>query len=152
MGKDEIAKVNNSTQKDIPLDLKPKERKLMQLIMETGYTKTLTWYAKQMGLSIPMIYKYLQKPNIKDAINRLLDETVWALRPLAYEKLKEAVNAGNVSAIKLVFQLRGELIEHRAVEVKGAGLLGVFDATEYLDLLAEVARLKKLEGKDESLQ
>ena len=128
-------------------DLSPKERKLVYLILETGFTETKEWYAKEIGVGRNMIYKYLAKPGVMEALNKVLDDTVWTLRPLAYDTLVRAMKGGSVQAAKLVLQLSGELVEHKEINIKELRLTGTFDPTRYLELLAEVAEIRKAEVK-----
>lgn len=127
-------------------DLSPKERKLVYLILETGFIKTKGWYAKKIGVGRNMIYKYLAKPGVMEALNKVLDDTVWTLRPLAYDTLVKAMKGGSVQAAKLVLQLSGELVEHKEINIKELRLTGTFDPTRYLELLAEVAEIRKEKG------
>ena len=140
----ELARTNNSIQKDTLLpELSPKARKLVSLILETGFIETKEWYAKKIGVKRGQIYKYLSKPEVMDYINKVLDDTVWTLRPLAYDTLKRAMINGSVSAAKLILQLSGELVEHKEINIKELKLTGTFDATRYLELLAEIKEIRK---------
>lgn len=123
-------------------ELRPKERKLVALILETGFTETKEWYAEKIGVGRNMIYKYLAKPGIMEAINKILDDTVWLLRPLAYDTLVRAMKSGSVQAAKLVLQLSGELVEHKDINIKELRLTGTFDPDRYLELLAEIKEIR----------
>ncbi len=126
--------------------LSQKEARLVKLILESGYSMDKAAYAKTIGVSVRTIDRMLARSRVADAVNNVLEKTIWPLRLMAYRALEKALEGGSVPAAKVVLKIVGDYSEVVEVTDKRDRLNEPFNATRYLELLAEVERIRLAEG------
>ena len=71
---------------------------------------------KRAGVSLPTLWRYRQKEEFRQAVDERIQDVTWAERGPILHALTNKAKEGDVQAVRLLMQWRGELVEKSQVE------------------------------------
>ncbi len=99
-------------------DLKPKQRKLAEMLCDPDNDMTITAICKELKVSRQTFYNWQKNMSFNGYVEFLIDSFTDSELPRAWKKLvKRAVVDGNIEALKLFFSMKDKYREQ--IDVKG---------------------------------
>ncbi len=116
------------------MPLSEQQRQGAEVFATRGADDRLEDLAAEVGVTRKTLWAWRKDPEFQDAVRERIEYHTWQERGPIFRALCEAAKGGDVAAIRLYLQHRGELVEkqqidQRVVEVKvSSDIMGADDA------------------------
>ena len=95
--------------------LNDKQRKAAEAVATRGPDEEMREVEKRAGVSKATLWRYRQNDEFRDAVEERIADLTWQERGPILKALMNKAKEGDVTAIRLFLQWRGELIERKDV-------------------------------------
>ncbi len=100
--------------------LKPKQRKLAEVLCNPENNMTITELCKEFNISRQTFYNWQSDSDFKDYVEWLLSNFTDSALPRAWKEVVKKIEAGSMEAIKMLFEIKG--IHKNEISLNGNGV------------------------------
>ena len=101
-------------------NLKPKQRKLANALCNPENTMSITELCKEHKISRQTFYNWQSDSDFKGYVEWLLSNFTDSALPRAWKEVIKKVEAGNMDAIRMLFEIKG--VYQNEISLKGSGV------------------------------
>ena len=113
------------------MGLSEKQTKAAEILATRAPGETIESVCERAGISQPTLWRYRQNEEFRAAVDRRVEELTWTDRGPVLRALAAKAKKGDVQAIRLFLQWRGELVEKH--QVQNAGVQVIITDPELVD-------------------
>ena len=89
--------------------LKPKQRQAAEALVDPADERTVTELCQDLEISRTTFYNWQKDPAFAGYVKVLIEGLTSSIVPKAWKQIDKKVGEGNMEAIRMVFELKGEL-------------------------------------------
>lgn len=115
-----MTKVNKSediavTMKGMYPNLKSKQRKVAEALVDPDDERTVSQLCKDFGISRTTFYNWQHDSEFMGYVECLVDHYTTSIIPKAWKQIGKKVDEGNMEAIRMLLEVKGKLQKESAV-------------------------------------
>ena len=101
-------------------NLKPKQRKVAEALCNPENNMTITELCREFKISRQTFYNWQSDSEFKNYVEWLLKNFTDSALPRAWKEVIKKIEAGNMEAIKMLFEIKG--IHRNEISLNGGGV------------------------------
>ena len=102
-----LTKVN--TLKDLYPNLKPKQRRIAEALVDPDDTRNVSELCKDFGISRTTFYNWQRDMQFMGYVDCLVDNYTTSIIPKAWKEIGKKVEQGSMEAIRMLLEVKGKI-------------------------------------------
>ena len=99
-----------------------RQQKYIKILADPSEDRTQEDVSKELNVTRAALYKWRQLPGFWEEVRKLVQDGTDQRMSRVWNRLLSQCERGNVQAMRLLFQLRGELVEKQSHEFESDGV------------------------------
>ncbi len=116
-GEEKLTKMNKKEEKKKGMypDLKPKQKKVAEALVDPEDERTVTQLCKDFNISRTTFYNWQKEHDFMSYVEFLVESFTTSIIPKAWKQISRKINEGNMEAIRMLLEVKGKLQKDSAV-------------------------------------